>query len=342
MFAPAASGGAWRTMTVQSSAARGPARVLVAPGALVLARQVAAVGRTEAQARAAALAGLAHELAVPAEQCICALGPAEGGRRTAFVMARMSLDELVAGARANGFAADAATPDFMLLPQPSVNIAYVADGADARVRTAEGGFACPPDLVAVLLGDRQREHIDFDGAVAASARDGGLTAMPNLIEGSRTTQAEKRTGGWAVAAASLAAALLVFAALPWIDAYKLEAATSDMRRATDAAVRAALPPETRIVNALAQLREAHLPRAQAAESLNHATVLIEGLALSPGVAVSRIDLTDGGVHAQVNVANTALLQPLRDHIAASGLKLVEAPGLSEPNNIPVDLQVSAT
>jgi DNA-binding transcriptional LysR family regulator len=40
-------------------------------------------------------------------------------------------------------------------------------------------------------------------------------------------------------------------------------------------------------------------------------------------------------------ANTSLLQPMRDHIASSGLQLVETPGLSEPNSIPVELTVTA-
>ena len=49
---PAHEGDTWRTSSVQTSASRGPARILLAPGALVMARNVKALGRTDAQARA--------------------------------------------------------------------------------------------------------------------------------------------------------------------------------------------------------------------------------------------------------------------------------------------------
>ncbi|MEY4785613.1 MAG: hypothetical protein RIR41_3548, partial [Pseudomonadota bacterium] len=99
---PASDGDVWRTSSVQTSAARSPARILLVPGALVMARSVESLGRTDAQARAATLSRLAPDMAMPASDCVCALSPVQGDTRMAHVMARAALDALVDRAKANG------------------------------------------------------------------------------------------------------------------------------------------------------------------------------------------------------------------------------------------------
>jgi type II secretion system protein L len=338
---PTSANAAWRTLSAMS-AARGPSRILLAPGSLVLAREVDHVGRTEAQARSATLAALAPELAMPADACVCALTPARGDKRMAFVISREALDRLTSDARANGFAPDAVVPNFALLPAPEGEDAVVAQGPEAIVRLRDGGFSCQPDLLPLLLGARLQRHVDFDEAARTCVASGRHVALPNLLQTAPSSPAPGSRRMPALAIASLAAALAIFAALPWIDAYRLNSATAALRRETEQVARAALPNAQRIVNPIAQLREARMPAALAAGGLDHAAILLEGLARAPGVSVTRLDVTDGQVRAHVDVASTSLLQPLRDHVAASGLQLVETPGISQPNSIPVDLELAPT
>ncbi len=144
-----------------------------------------------------------------------------------------------------------------------------------------------------------------------------------------------------IAMGAMAAALAIHAALPWIDVARLDSATAALRRETEQAARSALPDAKRIVNPLAQLREANLPAASAANGLEQAATLIEGLSRSPGVSIARLEIVDGVARVHVGVSSTSLLQPLRDHAAASGYRLVETPGPSQPNSIPVDLRLTS-
>ncbi len=330
----------WRTLSVMT-AARGPSRILLAPGALVLAREVDRAGRTEAQARSVTLAALAPDLAMSPDASICVLGAVTGDKRLALVMSRKALDELVSQARAKGFSPDAVIPDYLLLPEPESDEAIVALGEEAIVRLSNTGFSCHPDMLPLLIGARRQHAVDLDQTTRAFIAGGRHAAAPNLLQTAVTTAnaGGKRTP--ALAIASLAAALAIFAALPWIDAWQLNTATADLRSQTEQVARAALPNAQRIVNPIAQLREARMPASRATDGLNHAATLLEGLARSPGVSVARLELADGAVRAQVGVSSTSLLQPLRDHVAASGLQLVETPGISQPNNIPVDLELTA-
>ena len=338
---PANDGDTWRATSVQTSTARGPARILLAPGALVMARIVESLGRTDAQARAATLSRLAPDMAMPASECVCALAPVQGDTRMAHVMARRALEALIERAKANGHAPEAVIADFALLPAPEAGGAIIAQHGDCLVRTETSAFACERDLLPMLLGERQVQEVDFESAAAAFIRQGRHLAVPNLFVAGGATKTSAPQVMPIAAAMAAAAALTIFAALPWIEAGQLNAATAHLRAEAETVARMALPSAQRIVNPLAQLREAGLPRARAAAGLENAVTVVEGLARSPGVAIARLSFDGEAVTAHVGVPNTSLLQPMRDHVAASGLQLVETPGLSEPNSIPVELTVTA-
>jgi type II secretory pathway component PulL len=338
---PANDGDTWRETSVQTSTARGPARILLAPGALVMARIVESLGRTDAQARAATLSRLAPDMAMPASECVCALAPVQGDTRMAHVMARRALEALIERAKANGHAPEAVIADFALLPAPEAGGAIIAQHGDCLVRTETSAFACERDLLPMLLGERQVQEVDFESAAAAFIRQGRHLAVPNLFVAGGAAKTSAPQVMPIAAAMAAAAALTIFAALPWIEAGQLNAATAHLRAEAETVARMALPSAQRIVNPLAQLREAGLPRARAAAGLENAVTVVEGLARSPGVAIARLSFDGEAVTAHVGVPNTSLLQPMRDHVAASGLQLVETPGLSEPNSIPVELTVTA-
>lgn len=340
MIAPLRAGDGWRRLSAMAPA-RGPSRLLVLPGALVLARDVSPAGRTEAQARAAALAALAPDLAMSADACVCALGRARDGKRRAFVVARDVLDSIVAAAKANGFSPDAIVPDHALLPEPPGDEAVIATAAECAVRLRDAGFGCSPDLLPVLLGDRPRRAIDFDTAACATVAKAGFADLPTFDASPGAAASSQRSMLPPIAMGAMAAALAIHAALPWIDVARLDSATAALRRETEQAARSALPDAKRIVNPLAQLREANLPAASAANGLEQAATLIEGLSRSPGVSIARLEIVDGVARVHVGVSSTSLLQPLRDHAAASGYRLVETPGPSQPNSIPVDLRLTS-
>ena len=329
----------WRVHDVPVKSPRGPWQILIAPGALVMSREVGAVGRTNAQARAAALATLASEMAMPASDCVCAVAPAGTGRMTAHIIARRARDDLVAAARAQGHAPDAIIADFALLPAPQADAAIVAQRGDCLVRTTAAAFACQPDLLPLLLGERTTHQIDFETAASEAIREGRHQQQPNLMTAVAEAKTHARSPAPIVALLAAAAALGVFAALPWLEAGQLNRATAQLHAEAEILARKALPGAQRIVNPLAQLREASLPRARAAAGLGHVVTVVEGLARAPGVAIARLSFDGETVSAHVGVPSTALLQPLRDHVAANGLQLVETPGLSEPNNIPVELTI---
>jgi type II secretory pathway component PulL len=306
-----------------------------------MARIVESLGRTDAQARAATLSRLAPDMAMPASECVCALAPVQGDTRMAHVMARRALEALIERAKANGHAPEAVIADFALLPAPEAGGAIIAQHGDCLVRTETSAFACERDLLPMLLGERQVQEVDFESAAAAFIRQGRHLAVPNLFVAGGATKTSAPQVMPIAAAMAAAAALTIFAALPWIEAGQLNAATAHLRAEAETVARMALPSAQRIVNPLAQLREAGLPRARAAAGLENAVTVVEGLARSPGVAIARLSFDGEAVTAHVGVPNTSLLQPMRDHVAASGLQLVETPGLSEPNSIPVELTVTA-
>lgn len=338
---PTADGEAWRRLDVSVASTRGPSRILLVPGALVLAREVDVMGRTEAQARAATLAALSGELAMPADACVCVLGEPDGGKRMAFVIERSTLEARVSAARLRGYAVDAVAPDFAVLPPQPENTTVIARHGDCLVRTDSTAFACQPELLTTILGDRPIQEVDFTSAARQWIAAGQHVTAPNLLV-SRSVAPERHPGQRPLLAGVAAAvALAIFAALPWIEANQLDAATNRLRAQTEQVARAALPGAQRIVNPVAQLREASLPRQEAATGLQNAVTVMEGLTRSPGVAIARLSYDSEAVRAHVGVPSTALLQPLRDHIAANGLNLVEVPGLSEPNSIPVELTVTA-
>jgi type II secretion system protein L len=332
----------WRVLTLAGAPARTPRRILVVPGAGVRATMVDAMGRTEPQARAAALAGLAQDLAATPDTTECVLGPVRNGRRLAFIAAKADIASWSAEAAAQGFTPDVMIPDFALLPEPAAGAASIARRGDWLVRTDTGGFACQDDILPLLTGElHPREH-DFEPQAVAAIKDGALATLPQFTANVRQRAPKNDAKPFVHAALAAGVALTIAAAIPWIDAMRSDAATRDLRKQTEAVARAALPEAQRIVNPLAQLREAALPRARGQTALDMAASVFEGLGKSPGVEITRIELdADGAVHASLAIPSAALMQPLRDHLAGDQLHITETPGESQPNNLPVTLTVKA-
>jgi type II secretory pathway component PulL len=339
-FLPSAPGQGWRILTLAARPAEAPSRILVAPGASVLARQANAQGRTLAQEQATALADLAGDLAMPADACVCAVEPGPSGRRLAFIASRSVVERWLADARAQGFDPDAIIPDYALIPPPrETRATFARIGREVAVRTAEGGFTCQSDLLDALTPGLSRSEVDIDAAAAGSLSGGLLRRLPNLLlalpRQPRTSQASLTKAG-----AAAIVSLCILASLPWIDALRKNEAARQLRSSTDELARSALPEGARIVNPLAQLREASAGRRQAMASLWLAEDLFNGLRAAPGVEITGLEIRpDGGVLARLLAPDLALLQPLRDHLSAAGIIWEETPLPSLPNSIPLDLSI---
>jgi general secretion pathway protein L len=335
---------AWRTVSVSGASARSPRCILVVQGAHVLAREIDVAGATPAQSQAAALATLAPELAAPADQLTCALGAPAGGRRIALIASRARIDAWLNAAKARRLAPDAVLPDFMLLPVPNAGQANVAaHGEDIVVRTISSGFSCQRDLAEQLLTTLARVTVDLDQSAISAVRRGATMRAPNLLTGMSRAIRKTPARSLLLPAAAAFAALAVATAAPWISALRINGATAGLRSEGEAVARAALPVASRIVDARAQLREAALPHERTGKALNHATGILEGLARTSGVQLSRLEMRDDGVlHASLSAADLSQLQPLRDHIAQLGLYSAETPGESSPNSLSVDFAVMDT
>lgn len=333
---------AWRIVPVAGAPARSPQCVLVVPGADVLAREVEISGATPAQSRAAALATLAPDLAAPADQLICGLGPAGAGRWIALVASRARAEAWLSSARVRGFAPDTILPDYMLLPVPDHGDAHVAaTGEDVVVRAGWTGFSCQRDLAEQLVRALTPVTMDLEQAAVNAVRSGAIARAPDLLPGISATNRKSPAGSMVWPLAAAAAALVIATAAPWVSASRINGATADLRKQGEEVARAALPNASRIVDASAQLREATLPRERTGLALEYATGVLEGLTLTSGVNLSRLEFSgDGVMHASLSAADLSQLQPLRDRISQLGLRSTETPGESSANTLSVDFAVT--
>lgn len=335
--------GEWRVTTVIQAPERSARCILVVPGADVLAREIEVAGVTLAQSRAAALSILAPDLATSADRLICSVAPASAGRQLAFVTSRDKIDVWITSARKAGLSPDMLLPDYAMLKAPPTGEAAIAVQHDAIVRTAGGGFSCQPEFVEHLTTGLRLNQVDLDSAAIDLVRDGGAQAMPNLLAAVSMNAQDKRPRKAIWAASAAAAALIVASMAPWAAALRTSDATRLIRAESKAVAHAALPAVKQIVDPVAQLREAMLPRQRAQNLLVEAAGVLEGLALSPGVSLRRMDLQEGGgIRAMLHAADLSQLEPLRDHLVVLGLTASETPIDSQPNNLSIELVVSST
>jgi type II secretory pathway component PulL len=165
-------------------------------------------------------------------------------------------------------------------------------------------------------------------------RAGAAPSAPNLAIAMPTRAPAAGGATFLRAGIAAAAALLVFAVAPWVEVFRLDASTASLRREAEAIARTALPQGTRIVNPVAQLREAAFPMQRLESQINLTAGLYEGLARSPGVELGRIQADEeGAILADLTTSDAKLLQPLRDHLAAEGVSLEEVPGAGAPNRL---------
>ncbi|MDZ4762252.1 MAG: type II secretion system protein GspL [Alphaproteobacteria bacterium] len=339
----------WRVIAVpgglaeRSKSRRGALRcVLIVPGASIHARWLPLKGSTPAQIRGTALALFAPNLATPVEDCIAVLGEASGDARMVCVAARADVGMWISIARANGFDPDLVTPDFAVLSSPadgSINVA--TNGDDVVVRGSRQAFACQRDILPLLVADQQITETDLERELFEAVASGSLFTAPNFAGSLPAAERGDRIGRlWPRVAASALVALVLAAAAPWTHAFRLDAATRDMKQEAEAIARQALPSARRIVNARAQLEEALLPYRHGEALLNITAALLQGLALSPGVAISQLDVAaEAELRARLHVSGMDDLAPLREELAGKGLEATETVGGALAGSTTVDLVV---
>jgi general secretion pathway protein L len=317
-------------------------RILVVPGEEVLGRWIAASGRTPAQARAAALAQLAPDLAAPPSELAAALGPERGGDRLVCIVARSRVDGWRAQATARGFTPDLIVPDYAVLAsatEPGLRLSR----RDGSMLVAGDGlaFAAEPELARLLIQSRTTAEIDFDAAILSWARGGGpalapdlLSAIPSRAEPGSAQRSLARTGLYGLLA------LLLAVLAPWIQVWRLDGAARDMRAEAAATLRSLLPDAPAGASPRALLR-AELAAYRADPALMSLTAqVLEALAATPAVDIRKVEaIAPGEVHARLGVATPDDLAPLRQSLAERGLALEETSTPDDAARLAVDLVV---
>lgn len=326
-----------KILSVQGAPKRSPRCIAVAPGVEVMGREIRASGTTPAQRKAAAFSQLSGDLAAPPSETAYAVG---AGREESFMLvaARKKVATWQSAAAETGLAPDAIIPDFALLPKPAGDTAHLADRGDAVVRTAQAGFACQPDLLRLMTNGLQIVELDFEKTIVNAVRSGAAADAPNLLTGLRAGARETGKVLPVLAACAAGIALTLAAATPWIESIRFDAETRALHAEAIEVARTVLPDARRIVDPLTQLREAALPQQKSNALLQQAAGLLEGLARTPGVRLSRLELgADGMVHANLSTPDLVQLQPLRDHLSSLGLRSTETPKDGGVNSQNVDL-----
>jgi general secretion pathway protein L len=198
--------------------------VVVVPGSEVTVRRVQVAARTEAQARAAALLSLREGLAEEADRLVLALSPgAPDAPRLAAVAARSAVEGWRDWVRTLGLEADVLLPDSLVVAEPETEgtVTAVRFGPRMALRGQDLCASVEPELVPLVVGDREVVPIERPEAVERLLIAAALTPPLNLIAG----PGRETAGGlvrWrlplALAAALAVSPLLVLAAEGWRDA----------------------------------------------------------------------------------------------------------------------------
>lgn len=271
-----------------AAAASGRPATVLLPGTEVLLTRVRLPVRSRARARAAIPWALEDRLAEDVEALHFAIGSVNDGEWPVAVVARSCLAALLARCEASGLAVDAVVPEPLALPAPPTDQWQALETADQTIVRidADIGFACEPDLLAVVAASEdppQSVHVqhcadaapgewpaDFTLDRAATHADAAVAALTaadpprlNLLQGafSRREKRLEQLRAWRLPAA-LAVALvcvsLVQAGISYVELgqrqAELEARIQAVYRETFPDARATRDPRTQMQSRLRALR----------------------------------------------------------------------------------------
>jgi general secretion pathway protein L len=303
---------------------------LVVPGAEALARWLPLNVRTEAQAGPAAALLLEEQLATPRERIQVALGaPEPDAPRLAVVADREALDGWLERATALGVFPDVVLPDHLTLPAVwEGDVVAVRFGDTYAVRGERLALSCEADLLPLVLGDRAWREIVEPSEIEMILVAAAAAPVVNLLQPTASVAAPPSTWRQLRAAAVLLGLLLLSPlALSVVNTVRLDAATREIERRTEARARASLPSTERVVDADVQLR-ARIERLRSSDQFPAAAAaLFTALQQSGGVDLEALSFEpDRPLRATLSYATPDQLELFRTAARQAGFEAQVAGG----------------
>lgn len=341
VFAPETDADDWRGLAldpdgrvrapVADEAMTGPA-VLVLPGPAVAARWIEVPPGPRAQETAVASALMARGLAAPSARLRVAVAGREaerpGASRLAIAVDADRLDGWIAEAAERGFRPVAATPDFLLIPEPedAGAVTAIRFGAHLGLRGQGLAVGVDPALAGALTAGRRLEVITDPEAIeeimARAARpELDLLAMTTPSAGARR---------WRLAALLALVALL----LPFVAGIAGLARDDAAARGADREVMALARAEGVTADtpeaAIEGLRRAVTAKDAGAAFSVRAAALHGALEATEGAVLETLFYDEEGVlRASVSYSDYAVARALIEAAAARGLTLEETGVIDE-------------
>lgn len=319
--------------------------VAVCPGADVSIRWLDLPPGGAAQLRAAAAWRLRDELAATPDRVATVVGPPAGADQPRLV-AVVGLGLLQAWSdylEALGVGADVITPDMLTLSEPEQDdvVLAVAFGENTALRGRRFAVTVQPDLVDLVVGDRQVTALQDPVVVERALIEAVRSPAINLLDSGARDRAPIRVG-WR-RAAGLAATLLVSPLLLIAAAAVREDMTARrMDAEAVAAITSAAPDLARDPDPVSALRR----RAAAAPPPGGVTAAAAALfAAVEGVEGVDVDALlaapDDGMRATLSHPAYSDMQELDRRMADAGLAVTETATLDEGGRVVSDISIGA-
>lgn len=315
--------------------------ILVAPGQDVVARWMDLPLGSAAQARSAAAFRLEDEVALGGDDLHIAVGGADDAGRTLVAWtAREKLQGWLDTAQAHGVKADAAIPDYLLLPEDDDGVLVVGQlGRRLALREPGKALSADPDLAALLFEDREHRYIagkDLDIQLIAGARSPAI----NLLQGRFAVRSSgEQKGVKRLAILAVAAVLSPLLLLVVQIAHDQWTASALERRAAKLAV--SLVPQASRYEDAAGYAVTRLAAGQSGQGFGElAASYLSMVEAVPGVTLDTLVYgEEGAIRSTIGYANYSDMDQLRLGAKRLGLELTEQSTASEGGRISSDLIV---
>jgi general secretion pathway protein L len=316
--------------------------IAVAPGEAVTLHWLEMPELAPAQAAAAGRIAAAEVSAAPSGATHVAVGPRDAdGYFPVAVVDAVAMAAWLARCREAGLDPDHVVPAPLLVPIPEDGIGVAEAGDVVLVRGRRLGFACEPDLAALLIGEATPVRIEADAFEAGLPA--ALAAMPvDLRQGPfakvKPWQLDtRRLRRMALLAALILLALFLVNVVQLLR-YSFAADMAEHKVAGEA--QALLPRGTEIYDPVAQVRARLAESGGAGGFSPAAAALFAALREVPGAQLTSLRYdTTGGLVAAVASAQGGDVALLQERLAASGYEASAGAIRSEAERAVVDLTV---
>lgn len=314
-------------------------RLLVVPGAAARTSWVEQPAHSAAQARAVVAALQGGDCAGDTGDLHIAVAAGSDGWM-AVVVAASRMREWRARAAAVGFAADAAVPDYLLLPADDALLHLVESGTQCLVRGPRLAFAAELELAQILVTGREVRRHETGEREALLARGALALPLDLLQDAFANTSRTHRRAPWRRTAAMAAALVLSPLLLLASEALRYAWAGAQARAEATALARTVVPdapadaPAAATGAALAQLQDgdAFARRFGAA---------LAAVSATPGVQVETLRLDGNRLQVRLRHPDAAALDAVVAALATRGIRATVSGSEPQDAGIRSDLDIGS-